>query len=77
MKVGCEFMRPQPILEVIFMALTENSSVITNDPQGPQVSGHFPDGHIPDGHFPNGHFHDGHFLDGHFPDQTHPRQTLP
>ena len=27
-----------PILELIFMTLTENSSVITNDTQGPQIS---------------------------------------
>ena len=33
-KVGCEFMRHQS--SVIFVTLTENSSVITNDTQGPQ-----------------------------------------
>ena len=31
-KVGCEFMRP--ILEVTFVAITENSSVRTNDTHG-------------------------------------------
>ena len=34
-KVGCEFMRT-PILEDIFVTLTENSSVVTNDTQAPQ-----------------------------------------
>ena len=32
--------RSSPILEVIFVTLTENSSVVTNDTQGPQKYQH-------------------------------------